>query len=65
MKTIKPNPRRNFLLAAGAATAGAAAVATTGRKPDAKTSDAAAPGAQPSGYHVTEHMLKYYKTAKV
>ena len=64
MKTIKPNQRRNFLLAAGAATAGAAAVVTTGRKPEVKTSEAAA-GAQPSRYHVTEHMLKYYKTAKV
>lgn len=65
MKTIKPNQRRNFLLAAGAATAGAAAVVTTGQKPGTKTSDAAPAGAQPSGYHVTEHMLKYYKTTKV
>ena len=65
MKTIKQNQRRNFLLAAGAATAGAAAVVTTGRKPDVKAADAAGAGGQPTGYHVTEHMLKYYKTAKV
>jgi hypothetical protein len=65
MKTMKHNQRRKFLMAAGAATAGAAAVVTTGRKPDVKAAEAAAPGAQPTGYHVTEHMLKYYKTAKV
>jgi hypothetical protein len=64
MKTIKPNQRRNFLLAAGAATAGAAAVVTTGSKPALKAADAATVE-QPTGYHVTEHMLKYYKTTKV
>ena len=47
------------------ATAGAAAVVTSGRKTQAKTSDAADTAVQPSGYHVTEHMLKYYKTTKV
>jgi hypothetical protein len=64
MKTTKPTPRRNFLMAAGIGTAGVAAAVTVGRKPAAKA--AAAPAeAKPSGYHVSEHILKYYKTTEV
>jgi hypothetical protein len=64
MKTIKPTNRRKFLLAAGLGTAGAVAVATTVRKPQA-VADAGAQPEQPSGYHATEHILKYYKTTEV
>jgi hypothetical protein len=63
MKTMKPSTRRNFLLAAGLGTAGVAAVVTAGKKPDRTKADLAA--AQPSGYHVSEHIQKYYKTTKV
>jgi hypothetical protein len=64
MKTIKPTNRRKFLLAAGLGTAGVAAVATAVRKPEPKA-EAAADAPQPSGYHATEHILKYYKTTEV
>jgi hypothetical protein len=64
MKTAKPSNRRNFLLAAGLGAAGAAAVAATGAKPQARAKIAAAE-AQPSGYRVTEHIQKYYDTTKV
>jgi len=64
MKTIKPTNRRKFLLAASLGTAGIAAVATTARKPGVRA-DAAAEVSQPSGYHATEHILKYYKTTEV
>jgi nitrous oxide reductase len=65
MKTAKPNNnRRNFLLAAGLGGAGAAAAVATGIKPQARAKIAAAE-AQPSGYHVTDHIQKYYKTTEV
>ena len=65
MKTAKPTNRRKFLLAAGLGGVGAAAaIATQARKPALKA--AAAPdAAQPSGYHASEHILKYYKTTEV
>ena len=64
MKTAKPTNRRNFLLAAGLGGAGVAAAVATGKKATSREKIAAAQ-AQPSGYHVTEHILKYYKTTKV
>ena len=64
MKTIKPTNRRNFLLAAGLGSAGVAAAVATGVKPVTRSKAAAAEG-QPSGYHVSEHILKYYKTTEV
>lgn len=65
MKTTKPTNRRNFLLAAGLGGAGvAAAVATSARKPGAVAA-ATDPAGKPSGYHVSEHILKYYNTTKV
>ena len=65
MKTAKPTNRRNFLLAAGLGGAGvAAAVATAGKARPGREKIAAAQ-AQPTGYHVTEHILKYYKTTEV
>lgn len=64
MKTTKPNTRRKFLLAAGAGSAGAvAAVATKGAKVAATPE--AREAAQGDGYRLTEHIQKYYKTAKV
>jgi hypothetical protein len=65
MKTAKTTNRRNFLLAAGLGGAGAAAAVVT-----ATTKAKTAPGAEPavdkaSGYRVTEHIQKYYKTTEV
>ena len=65
MKTTKRlTNRRNFLLAAGLGGAGAAvAVATGARKAAPKAvADAAT---QPTGYHTSEHIKKYYKTTEV
>ena len=55
--------RRTFLLAAGAGTAatGLALIATN--KKEAPAKPASAKGGQ--GYHLTEHIRKYYRTAKV
>ena len=64
MKTAKSTNRRKFLLAAGLGSAGVAAgVVANGRRNPVKAE--AAPGAQPAGYHETEHIRKYYETAKV
>jgi len=56
--------RRNFLLAAGAG--GVAATAAIVARP---ARDAQATGAKEAtaskGYHVTEHIRNYYRTAKV
>ena len=64
MKTIKPTNRRNFLLAAGLGSAGVAAAVATGAKTATRGKVAAAEG-KPSGYHVSDHILKYYKTTEV
>jgi hypothetical protein len=64
MRTAKPTNRRNFLLAAGLGGAGVAAAVATGKKAPGRAKIAAAQG-QPTGYHVTEHILKYYKTTEV
>lgn len=60
----KPNSRRKFLLTAGLGTAGAAAVAVTGKQ-SASVALGAKPAAKTRGYHVSEHILKYYKTTQV
>jgi hypothetical protein len=64
MKTTKTTDRRKFLVTAGLGGAGAAAVALGGRKA-AKLAAAAPAAEEPSGYRVTEHILKYYKTTQV
>ena len=64
MKTTKLTNRRNFLLAAGLGGVGAAAAAVGARKATAKA-DLKAEAAKPSGYHASEHILKYYKTTEV
>jgi hypothetical protein len=63
MKTTKPTTRRKFLLAAGIGSAGAvAAVATKGTQ--VPVADAPKE-AQAQGYHLSEHIQKYYKTTEV
>ncbi len=64
MKTMKPTNRRNFLLAAGLGGAGVAAAVATGTRAEGRDKIASAE-AKPSGYHVSEHILKYYKTTEV
>ena len=64
MKTMKPNTRRNFLLAASLGGAGAVAAVATGRaKP--KVASAEQAGAKTDGYQASPHVLKYYKTTEV
>ena len=65
MKTTKSTNRRNFLMAAGLGTAGAAAAVVTGSRAQPAKAASTAPDAQPTGYHVTEHIQKYYKTTEV
>jgi hypothetical protein len=57
--------RRNFLLAVGAG--GAATVAAIGAKtlPQAGQEATAKPAPQGSGYRVSEHIRKYYRTTLV
>ena len=71
MKTI-PGVSRRRLLLAGAGTAGAiAAAATVAVSPVARDSDAPALPATKNGpergggYQLTQHVLRYYKTARV
>ena len=65
MKTAKTIQRRKFLLAAGLGGAGAAAAlaAATSKTPAAKGEAPAVDKA--SGYRLTAHIEKYYKTTKV
>jgi hypothetical protein len=65
MKTAKSNHRRNFLLAAGLGGASVAAVVATRAKPVKARGEAGEAPGQPSGYHASEHILKYYKTTEV
>ena len=65
MKDSKLN-RRQFLVAAGA---GSAAAATTliASKQAAPTAEvvAVAPVQEVKGYHMSEHIAKYYKTTEI
>lgn len=64
MKTEKTKTRRDFLVAASLGTAGAvAAVATTQKGRSGES--VPAPDAKQKGYHVSDHILKYYKTTQV
>jgi hypothetical protein len=57
--------RRNFLLALGVGGAGAAALASralTGVAPEATPNDGDDKGA---GYQLTDHVRRYYRTAKI
>ena len=64
MKT-KRTDRRKFLLAAGLGSAGVAAAVVAGGKGVVPEKAAAPESTQASGYRVSEHILKYYETAKV
>ncbi len=66
MKTVKPTNRRKFLLTAGLGSASAAAVVVGARvAPAGKSGALAAEETKPDGYHVSEHIQKYYKTTEV
>ncbi len=67
MKATKPSNRRKFLLAASLGGAGAAAAIVAGgaRSPREGEASADAPAARASGYRLTEHVRKYYKTTEV
>ena len=56
--------RRNFLLALGAGGAGAAIVAARALSGGAIAPDAA-PAPEGKGYTVTDHVRRYYRTAKI
>ena len=56
--------RRNFLLAAGAGSVAATAAVITGTSGE-DTSKKAEAVSGSKGYHVTEHIRKYYNTTKV
>jgi hypothetical protein len=60
----KPSSRRKFLLNAGLGGAGAVAVAVAGKQVATNLQGAPA-AAKTRGYHVSEHILKYYKTTQV
>ncbi len=60
----KAKSRRKFLLNAGLGGAGVAAVAVAGRQV-ATGAQVAPEAAKTRGYHVSEHILKYYKTTQV
>ena len=56
--------RRNFLLAATAGTAATAAAVIGKQQADKPSADG---GSKPAGkgYHVTEHIQNYYRTARI
>jgi hypothetical protein len=65
MKTTKTN-RRKFLMAAGLGGAGAVAAVVAGKQAvEAPQKGAEAASPEASGYRVTAHIEKYYKTTEV
>jgi hypothetical protein len=65
-KTIDP-ARRGFLRAAGGAGALGALAVAAGQAPAAQVPappEAAPDTAKPAGYHETEHIRQYYRTAR-
>jgi len=56
--------RRNFLLALGAGGAGAAIVAARSLSGGSVAPDAA-PAPEGKGYALTDHVRRYYRTAKI
>ena len=57
--------RRNFLLALGSGGAGAAIVAARALSGGAVAPAAAVPSPESKGYAVTDHVRRYYRTAKI
>ena len=65
MKSSAPTlSRRRFLFAAGAGGVATAAAVSTRKNPETQP-DKTVEGRSGKGYHVTEHIRKYYNTAKV
>ena len=62
-----PTNRRNFLLGATLASAGAVAAVVTGRTVAEKLelSVVESKPAKPTGYRLTPHIAKYYQTTKL
>ena len=64
MKTAKPTlSRRHFLLGGGAAAA--ASLATMSRKKTSGDTSTQASADTDKGYRATEHVRKYYRTARM
>ena len=57
--------RRKFLLALGAGSTAAATVALLADKNDESSAKPAKTVRDGQGYHVTDHIRNYYRTAKV
>ena len=57
--------RRGFLLALGAGGAGAAALAARSLTGVAPQTDGATPADDSKGYRLTDHVKRYYRTAKI
>lgn len=57
--------RRKFLLAAGAGGAATVAAVAVKTAPQGATASAEAGGKKRKGYQLTEHVRRYYETAKV
>ena len=57
--------RRNFLLAVGAGSAGAAAAMLAKSVPQSKTKAQAEDETESKGYRASEHIRNYYRTTKV
>lgn len=64
-KTSKTTDRRKFLMAAGLGSAGVAAAVVAGKPAALPGAPSEPQAAEPSGYHASEHIQKYYKTAEV
>jgi hypothetical protein len=63
-KDKQPDPARRSLLKAAPLGAVAVAAAARARAPEPQTPVAAEPAPQqPRGYHETEHIRRYYRTA--
>ena len=62
-----PTTRRNFLLGATLASAGAVAAVVTGSSVTETIETQAVDGkpAKPKGYHLTPHIAQYYETTKL
>jgi len=61
------NKRRNFMLAFGLGTVGAVSALLMGRRPEivVQPEVAAAEPKAVKGYHVSEHVQRYYRTTRV
>lgn len=65
--TISPTARRNFLLGATLASAGAVAAVVAGGNTTeiVSTLGVETKPVKPKGYHVTPHISQYYETTKL